>query len=90
MNPMKSARDLATPRATATARPQDVYLIKLDGAELTELCEAVHRQVQVLMSEVAGTESHTLQRELAHSIDRLETVARKLDEVARASAFITS
>jgi uncharacterized protein (DUF302 family) len=53
--------------------------IALDGAERATLRDATRRHIDELMKEVAKTDSHPLQHELAQTIDRLEAIARKID-----------
>jgi uncharacterized protein (DUF302 family) len=56
----------------------------LTANEVTVLREAVQRQIHVLMSEVAGTESHALQHAIAQTIEQLEGIARKFTVTAAA------
>jgi uncharacterized protein (DUF302 family) len=79
---------LAGPQPTACEIPPTppVTLPKLSNDELDTLREATQRQIQTLLAEVAGTESHSLQHAIAHSISNLESISRKLADTAAAPA----
>lgn len=75
-----------TPAACAVPPRAAAPLPKLDVEELAVLRDAAQRQIQALMSEVAGTESHALQHAIAKNIDQLEGIVRKLASVAAPAA----
>jgi uncharacterized protein (DUF302 family) len=79
---------LAVPQPAALEIPSSapVALPKLSSDELNTLREATQRQIQTLLAEVAGTESHPLQHAIAHSISHLESIARKLADTSAAPA----
>jgi hypothetical protein len=52
--------------------------LQLDQDELEILLQNLARHIQVLQDEVAHTESHRLQHELARELEALERVRMKL------------
>jgi uncharacterized protein (DUF302 family) len=75
-----------TPTAFDVPAPTHPALLGLDPDELAVLRDAAQRQIQVLLAEAAGTESHSLQRAIARNIDQLEALSRKLSHQARTHA----
>jgi hypothetical protein len=63
---------------TPGSAPAESTMIALTDGERDALLSAVRHRMQALLTEVAGTEKHELQRELAHDFDELENIARKL------------
>jgi uncharacterized protein (DUF302 family) len=60
------------------ATPEGPAELDLDDSERQALQDATRRHIDELMREAAKTDSRPLQHELAQTIDRLETIARKL------------
>ena len=57
---------------------QDYHTLTLNDRERETLTEALQQRLRALQVEVAGTEKHQLQHELAQDIEQLEAVLRKV------------
>jgi hypothetical protein len=60
--------------------------LELDDAEIDVLTAALESRLAELTRELACTDKHSLQRELALMVARLETVTRRIEAVRRPSA----
>jgi uncharacterized protein (DUF302 family) len=68
----------APPAAPRRSPAPDANAFALDDPERRTLIEALRRQIEALLAESAGTESHDLQHALAQNITQLEGLVRKL------------
>ena len=68
----------APPAASRRPPAPEGNPLALDDLERRTLIEALRRQIQALLAESAGTESHDLQHALAQNITQLEEIVRKL------------
>jgi hypothetical protein len=60
--------------------------LELDDAEIETLTGALESRLAELTRELACTEKHSLQHELALMVARLEAVTRRIEAVRRPSA----
>ncbi|MEW5851820.1 MAG: hypothetical protein AB2A00_23725 [Myxococcota bacterium] len=61
--------------------------LTLTPLEAQVLRKALDRHLQIMQDEVAHTEKISLQRELAHDIDDVVNIRRKLNELEREQAL---